>query len=534
MLEKCGWFVDFLNRSFAAGVIVLAIVILRFLLKKAPRRLFPPLWGLAALRLVLPWGISSRFSVFNLFTGLTGKNQVGYFRYHGEGVKPVVMFLRPAVAGSIAGGSLRTENAIVYLPPVVQLWGIIAALILLYALVSYLLVRKSVAAAVEVGEKLYLCDDIREPFILGIFRPRIYLPSGMEEGTKACVIAHERAHLRRGDHIWKPLAFVLAAVNWFHPLLWLGYILFCRDIESACDEAVVAAMDERGRAQYSEALLSCAAGRRTVTVSPLAFGEIGVRERVKNVLHYKKPAFWVIAAAVILCIAVAVCFLTDPAKKPSIESANESSYTELLERASVSDGAASEAVADELACAYEEDPSGLLLAMEHCAPEWQTTAAQLLVYGKSYGDLDAFAQDVQGYTQHSGGAVAAILQAIGDYNRANGAAESANGAVFSEDYYEQWIAAGCVPNYMQNDTILIVDGEGNCTIEHGGALTADDVEGREDLRSMMSEIMYPTARSRWAMEPNTKVEYDLHGMLNNIYYEVPDAPGTYQLSKPGY
>ena len=445
MLEKCGWFVDFLNRSFAAGVIVLAIVILRFLLKKAPRRLFPPLWGLAALRLVLPWGIASRFSVFNLFTGLTGKNQVGYFRYHGEGVKPVAVFPRPAVAGSIAGGSLRTENAIVYLPPVVQLWGIIAALILLYALVSYLLVRKSVAAAVEVGEKLYLCDDIREPFILGIFRPRIYLPSGMEEGTKACVIAHERAHLRRGDHIWKPLAFVLAAVNWFHPLLWLGYILFCRDIESACDEAVVADMDEAGRAQYSEALLSCAAGRRTVTVSPLAFGEIGVRERVKNVLHYKKPAFWVIAAAVILCLVVAVCFLTDPA--------GENIYGELPESSAVGDSAAPEA---------------------------------------------------------------------------------ADSLFFSQDYYEQWIAAGYLPNYMQNDTVLVIDGGGNCTIERGGPLTADEVEERQDLQAMLPEIMYHTAHSRWTMEPNTKVEYDLHGMLNNIYYEVPDAPGTYQLSKPGY
>ena len=533
MLEKCGWFVDFLNRSFAAGVIVLAIVILRLVLKKAPRRLFPPLWELAALRLVLPWGISSRFSVFNLFTGLVGKNQVGYFRYHGEGVKPVVMFPRPAVAGSIAGGSLHTENAIVYLPPVVQLWLVVAVVILLYAAVSYLLLCREVAASVQIDHRLWVCDDIREPFILGIFRPRIYLPSGMEENTKACVIAHERAHLRRWDHVWKPLAFVLAAVNWFNPLLWLGYILFCRDIESACDEAVVAAMDERGRAQYSEALLSCAAGRRTVTVSPLAFGEIGVRERVKNVLHYKKPPFWIIAAAIIACIVVAVCFLTDPEKESAAET-GENAYAELLERAAAGDGAAAEAAADELAKAYDKNPAGLLLTMEHCAPELQKTAAQLLVYGKSYGDLNAFAQDVQGYTQHSGAAVAAILQAIGDYNRANAAPEAADSAAFSEDYYAEWIAAGCLPNYMQNNTVLVIDGEGGCTIVQGGPLTVDEVESRQDLQAMLSEILYATAHSRWTLEPNTRVEYDLHGMLNNIYYEVPDAPGTYQLSKPGY
>ena len=539
MFEHYGWFVDFLNRSFAAGTMVLAVIILRYVLKRAPKRFWPPLWGLVALRLVLPWTVSSRLSIFNLLSSLIGRNETGevhYFRYNGHSEKPMVEFFTPAVADNgMAGRSLSVRLSDMYLPTAIQFWLIIAITILFFAMVGYIILRRKVAASVKIEDRLYLCDDIGETFILGILRPRIYLPSGVEGETKACVIAHERAHLKRLDYIWKPFGFLLMTANWFNPLIWLGYTLFCRDLESACDETVVEKMDTGGRFTYSQALLSCATRHRVITVCPLAFGEIGVKERVKNVLNYKKAGFWIIIVTVVACIVVAVCFLTGPEKETlAIDSAAESNYTDIFQRASQSDGAESEAVADELALAYDEDAKGLLIAMEGCTPELREIVAQLLVYGKAYGDLATFAEDVQQQfddTMQDGSAVSAILQAIGAYNMANtGTQDTGDDIAFVDNYYNQWISSGYIPWYMQNNTILIVDGDGNCTIEQGGPLTAADVEGRPDVNQ--NDLNFATAQEKWPLESNTKIEYDLHGFLNNIYYEVPNAPGTYQLEKP--
>lgn len=441
MLEHYGWFVDFLNRSFAAGTMVLAVIILRYVLKRAPKRFWPPLWGLVALRLVLPWTVSSRLSIFNLLSSLIGRNETGevhYFRYNGHSEKPMVEFFTPAVADNgMAGRSLSVRLSDMYLPTAIQFWLIIAITILFFAMVGYIILRRKVAASVKIEDRLYLCDDIGETFILGILRPRIYLPSGVEGETKVCVIAHERAHLKRLDYIWKPFGFLLMTANWFNPLIWLGYTLFCRDLESACDETVVEKMDTGGRFTYSQALLSCATRHRVITVCPLAFGEIGVKERVKNVLNYKKAGFWIIIVTVVACIVVAVCFLTGPEKESPV-------------------------MAEDTLASVES--------------------------------------------------------------------KSTTEVVFSEDYYEEWISSGYIPWYMQNNTILIVDGDGNCTIEQGGPLTAADVEGRPDVNQ--NDLNFATAQEKWPLESNTKIEYDLHGFLNNIYYEVPNAPGTYQLEKP--
>ena len=159
---------------------------------------------------------------------------------------------------------------------------------------------------------IYLCDAISSPFILGIVKPRIYLPSTLNEVQRRNVLAHERAHLARRDHLWKPLGFALLAVYWFDPMLWLAYVLFCRDIELACDERVIRNMDKEAVTAYSTVLLACSMPRMVSLSCPLAFGELGVKERVKNMLHYKKPAFRIVAASIAVCIVVAVCFLTDP------------------------------------------------------------------------------------------------------------------------------------------------------------------------------------------------------------------------------
>ena len=192
------------------------------------------------------------------------------------------------------------------------MWLIGLGAMLLYALVSYLRLRRRVSVSLPIQDHIYLCDAISSPFILGVVKPHIYLPSGLDEVQRQNVLSHERAHLARRDHWWKPLGFALLAVYWFNPVLWLAYALLCRDIELACDERVIRTMDESAVKTYSTVLLACSMLRKAAITCPLAFGEVGVKERVKNALHYKKPAFWVVAASVAVCVVVAVCFLTNP------------------------------------------------------------------------------------------------------------------------------------------------------------------------------------------------------------------------------
>ena len=205
-----------------------------------------------------------------------------------------------------------TVSAVKVVAGWVWLIGVVG--MLLYALISFLRLRHRVRASVLLEKGVYVCDDISDPFILGLIRPRICLPSGMDEQTRAYVLSHECAHLKRFDHIWKPLGFLLLSVYWFNPLLWLAYVLLCRDIELACDEKVVKELDDAGKAAYSEALVTASVSRRSIAACPLAFGETGVKSRVKSVLNYKKPAFWIILVAILACIAVAICFLTMPKK----------------------------------------------------------------------------------------------------------------------------------------------------------------------------------------------------------------------------
>ena len=185
-----------------------------------------------------------------------------------------------------------------------------------YAAVSYLRLRRIVRVSMPAGEGVYLCDHIASPFILGIVRPRIYLPSELPQENWACILAHERAHLARRDHWWKPLGFLLLTVFWFQPLLWLAYILLCRDVEQACDEKVIQSLSESEKREYSQVLLECSVPGKWITACPLAFGETGVKHRIRAVLHYKKPTLWILIIALIACTVLAVCFLTDPADTP--------------------------------------------------------------------------------------------------------------------------------------------------------------------------------------------------------------------------
>ena len=311
-LEKCLSFSNILNASITASWVILAVLVLRLLLKKAPKWTHVALWGLVALRLLLPFPIESVFSLIPSTETLPHEILAYEPVRHSEPARLDIV-TNPVFSQPVSVELPQTVNRVQRFElNMTFLWWAGIALMLAYTLISYWRLRHRVREAVRLRENIYRSERISTPFVLGIFRPRIYLPFGMSEQDAGHVIAHERAHIHRRDHWWKPMGFLLLTFHWFNPLMWLAYILLCRDIELACDEKVVKTLSREGRADYSQALLKCSVSHRAIAACPLAFGEVGVKERVSNVLNYKKPAFWIILAAVIACILVAVCFLTDP------------------------------------------------------------------------------------------------------------------------------------------------------------------------------------------------------------------------------
>ena len=307
-------FLKLLNLSISASWLVLAVLVLRLVSKRSPKWMNVLLWGMVALRLMLPFSIESALSLIPSAETLSPEVvQFDPAPTITSGVELIDNAVNPSLSESFAAAPLASVNPLyvwTYLAGWVWLIGL--GVMLLYALVSYLRLRRRVSVSLCVQENIYLCDAISSPFILGVVKPRIYLPSGLDEVQRQNVLSHERAHLARRDHWWKPLGFALLAVYWFNPVLWLAYALLCRDIELACDERVIRTMDESAVKTYSTVLLACSMPRKAVITCPLAFGEVGVKERVRNALRYKKPAFWVVAASVAVCVVVAVCFLTNP------------------------------------------------------------------------------------------------------------------------------------------------------------------------------------------------------------------------------
>ena len=307
-------FLRLLNVSINAGWLVLAVIVLRLIFKKAPRWIFCLLWALVGIRLLLPFSIKS---VFSLIPSAETVPQEIFFETEpkiNSGIAQLNNAVNPVISSSLApapGDSANPVQVYGYIAGV--LWAVGLAAMLIYALVSWIMLRRKVRTATRLRENIFQSEAVGSPFVLGIFCPRIYLPYDISEEDSRYVIEHERAHLRRGDHLIKPLGFLLLSVYWFNPLLWAAYILLCRDIEFACDEKVISGLEEQERRAYSKALLSQSIDRRRISACPLAFGEVGVKERIKSVMNYKKPAFWVMIAALIVCAVTAVCFLTDPA-----------------------------------------------------------------------------------------------------------------------------------------------------------------------------------------------------------------------------
>ena len=307
-------FLKLLNLSISASWLVLAVLVLRLVSKRSPKWMNVLLWGIVALRLVLPFSIESALSLIpSAETVSPAAVQFDPAPTITSGVSVIDNAVNPSLSEHFSAVPTASVNPLyVWTEIAGWVWLIGLGAMLLYALVSYLRLRRRVSVSLPIRDRIYLCDAISSPFILGVVKPHIYLPSGLDEVQRQNVLAHEQAHLARRDHWWKSLGFALLAVYWFNPVLWLAYILLCRDIELACDERVIRTMDESAVKTYSTVLLACSMPRKAAITCPLAFGEVGVKERVLNTLHYKKPAFWVVAASVAVCVVVAVCFLTNP------------------------------------------------------------------------------------------------------------------------------------------------------------------------------------------------------------------------------
>ena len=315
-------FLKVLNMSISAAWLVLAVLAARLCLKKAPKWIHVLLWGIVAVRLLCPFSIESALSLIPSTETVSPDIMMDPTPQITTGIPALNAAVNPIISESFAPAPMASANPLqIWIPITAAVWIAGMAIMALYTAVSYLRLRYKVRTATRMYRNVFQSAHIPSPFVLGLFRPRIYLPFDMNEADMAHVIAHEQTHIRRFDHWWKPLGFLLLTLHWFNPLMWVAYILLCRDIELACDEKVIRELGRDQRADYSQALLSCSVDRRMIAACPLAFGEVGVKERVKNVLRYKKPAFWVILLAVILCGVVAVCFLTDP--KPSREFAME-------------------------------------------------------------------------------------------------------------------------------------------------------------------------------------------------------------------
>lgn len=313
-------FLSLVNRSITAGWLVLAVLALRLLLRRAPKSVLCAMWGLVGLRLLCPVSIESPLSLIPSVqtlpeTVLTAAQPEIY-----SGVAVIDRVVNPVLTNTLAaapGESVNPAQVLAGMLPWIWLLGMVG--MLGYALFTTLRLRRRVATAVRLEQGVKQSEYVKTPFVLGLIHPTIYLPFHMESADAVHVLAHERAHIRRGDPWWKMLGFVLLAIYWFHPLMWVAYFFLCRDMEAACDEAVIRGLSREGRQGYAAALLRLSAAVPGLHACPLAFGEVGVKARIKGVINYKKPGFWIVTVAVLAAIVVAVCFLTSPAVEKTSE-----------------------------------------------------------------------------------------------------------------------------------------------------------------------------------------------------------------------
>jgi len=323
-------FLNLANMSISASWLVLAILVLRLVLNKAPKWVNVLLWGIVAVRLVCPFTIESALSLIPSTQTIPMNIEMAAKPAIDSGVEAVNSMVNPMIAASFTPYPGASANPLqIWIPLAAVIWFFGMVLMMSYTVISYWNLRRKVDTAVIYKNNIYHSENVSSPFVLGILKPRIYLPYSMDGKNLDHVVAHEQAHIRRKDHLWKPLGFLLLTVHWFNPLMWLAYVMLCRDIELACDEKVIAKLANEQRADYTEALVACSVNRRMIAACPLAFGEVGVKDRVKSIMNYQKPAFWIIVTALVLCVVVAVCFLTNPLEDSWIKVTHGAASVEL-------------------------------------------------------------------------------------------------------------------------------------------------------------------------------------------------------------
>ncbi|MBE6738548.1 MAG: M56 family metallopeptidase [Ruminococcaceae bacterium] len=353
-------FLTILNISITASYIALAALVLRLLLKRNPKWITCILWALLAIRLLVPFSFESKLSLIpsaepvksqsvlssadapidNNYETLAPQAPI-IEQENPDSVQSPVTPITPdksedTPAENIAPATPQTpkaedskENKTSNIFSILSyVWAGGVLLMLLYSVISFVRLKRRVRASFVTDKNIYICDDISTPFILGIIKPRIYLPSTLSGDELEYITSHEKAHLKRLDHLWKPLGFLLLSVHWFNPLMWVSYILLCRDIELACDEKVLKSLGTDSKKHYSQTLLTFSTERKLVSACPLAFGEVGVKQRIKNILNYKKPAFWVILLSLLLCLAIGLCFLTNPVSDKENNNTTETTDTD--------------------------------------------------------------------------------------------------------------------------------------------------------------------------------------------------------------
>ena len=329
-------FLETVQLSLTGSLFALAVMLVRGIFRRAPKWLFCLLWGIVALRLICPLSIESALSMVpdNLASGQVitsaGKDYIGEVDiiYEGSTEYDAAVESGRQPIYSDKGSYVVTQKDSYDAPPTVEetvypilTWIWLAGVVLMsaYTAVSYALLLRKMAEATRLRDNIWQCEQVDSPFVLGFFLPKIYLPYQLSDPDMTHVIAHEQAHLRRRDHWWKPIGFLLLSIHWFNPVMWVAYILLCRDIEAACDEKVIHHMEKDEIRAYSTALLHCSVHRRRIAACPLAFGEVGVKERIKRIMNYRKPAFWIILLAIIASVIAGVLLLTNPAADPDTE-----------------------------------------------------------------------------------------------------------------------------------------------------------------------------------------------------------------------
>ena len=346
VVEMSNIFIEIVNNSITASYLIVAVIILRMILKKVPKWSVCLLWALVAVRLALPFEIESSYSLVpkKLFQIEKSQNISAFSMEQEETKERLDAYIQNRQELQQQNTGQQTEESkqepvqitmqndrkeengifsVSRIEAVSFVWMFGSLGLVMYAVLSFLKLKRKVAGSIYMHDNIYLCDDLESPFVMGILKPRIYLSSGIPKEIWDSILKHENAHIKRKDHIWKVLGYALLVIYWFHPLVWISYILFCKDVELACDEKVTRGMDKHQRAEYCEALLTCSINRNKINVTPLAFGEVGVKERVKQILNYKKPSFWMMLLTVIVCVVVSVCFMTNPKSDREEEAMSE-------------------------------------------------------------------------------------------------------------------------------------------------------------------------------------------------------------------